>query len=110
MTRRDALAAAATLIGAAPLVSAQKLAGEAPGRIPPVGELLNAAEFEAIAQRKLDPATFAEIAGGDRSAFERITFRPRMMVDSTKADYSVTLFGQALFMPILAGPLAQLNR
>ena len=110
MTRRTALTAAGTVLAAARPVAAQRLAGEAPGRIPPVGELLNAAEFEAIAQRKLDPATFAEIAGGDRSAFERITFRPRMMVDSTKADYSVTLFGQALFMPILAGPLSQLKR
>src|SRR5262245_58810820 len=50
------------------------------GRIAPVEELVNTFEVEAMAQRKLDNATYAEIAGSDRKAFDRITFRPRMMV------------------------------
>src|SRR5690242_9860745 len=83
------------------LVTPQKLIGEPPGRIAPVNELINAYEFESMAERKLDAVTFAEIAGGDRSAFERITFRPRLMIDSTKLDLSLVLFGQNLFTPIL---------
>ena len=39
---------------AARQVDAQKLIGEPPGRIPPAAELLNSAEFEAVAERKLD--------------------------------------------------------
>ena len=71
-TRRQALAHSASLAAASPLwqsanLRAQKLAGEAPGRIPPVLDLLNAAEFEAVAERKLDSLTFAEISGGDMS-------------------------------------------
>ena len=34
-----------------------------------------------MAQRKLDSLTFAEIAGSERNAFERITLRPRLMMD-----------------------------
>lgn len=88
----------------------QKLIGEPPGRIAPVNELINAYEFESMAERKLDSVTFAGIAGGDRSAFERITFRPRLMIDSTRLDLSIDLFGQTLFAPILIGPASQQKR
>lgn len=110
LTRRQALATYASLVSASPLLRGQQSAGEPPGRIPPVQELVNAAEFEAIAQRKLDSRTFAEIAGSERAVFEHITFRPRMMVDTTKMDLSTELFGQNLFTPILIGPLAQQKR
>jgi 4-hydroxymandelate oxidase len=87
-----------------------QIAGEPPGRIPPVAELVNAFEIEAIAQRKLDAATFSEIAGGDRRALERITFRPRMMVDTRKLSLTTQIFGQTLFAPILVGPLSEQKR
>jgi len=109
-TRRRVLAAYPSWIAASPLLCAQKLIGEAPGRIPPVQELLNAAEFEAIASRKLDRLTFAEIAGSERSAFDHITFRPRLMIDSRQMDLSSQLFGQSLFTPILIGPLSHQKR
>ncbi len=64
-------------------------------------ELLNAEEFEAVAGRKLDNLTFAEIAGSDRTAFDRITFRPRLMIDSRQMDLSTTLLGESLFTPIV---------
>lgn len=95
---------------AAPFLYGQKLAGEPPGRIAPVQELINAFEFEAMAQRKLDTLAFAEIAGSERSAFDRITYRPRLMVDTTKMDLSTELFGQSLFTPILVGPTSQQKR
>lgn len=110
MTRRQALARYAAFLAMPRTFSGQKLQGEPQGRIPPVQDLLNAAEFEAIAQRKLDSLTFAAIAGSERSAFERITFRPRLMVDTTAMDLTSSLFGQSLFMPILVGPLAQQKR
>ena len=83
---------------------AQTNIGEPPGRIAPARELANTFEYEAMAQRSLSAAAFAEIAGGDRSALERITFRPRMMVNTTHLDLTTELFGQSLYAPILVGP------
>jgi 4-hydroxymandelate oxidase len=110
ITRRRALAAYGSLLGVSSLGGAQELAGEPPGRIPPANELVNAAEFRAIAQRKLDSQTFAEIEGGDRAAFDRITFRPRLMVDTREINLSAEVLGQTLFTPILVGPVANQKR
>ena len=90
--------------------SAQTLMGEPPGRIAPARELANTFEFEAMAQRSLSAAAFAEIAGSERNAFERITFRPRMMVNTTKLDLTAELFGQRMFAPILVGPTSEQKR
>jgi isopentenyl diphosphate isomerase/L-lactate dehydrogenase-like FMN-dependent dehydrogenase len=84
--------------------TAPTLMGEPPGRIAPVRALANTFEFEAMAQRSLSAAAFAEIAGSERGALERITFRPRMMVNTTHLDLTTELFGQSLFAPILVGP------
>ncbi|HMC60537.1 MAG TPA: alpha-hydroxy-acid oxidizing protein [Candidatus Solibacter sp.] len=114
-TRRQTLAAYGSLLAASPLLFARELPaqepiGEPPGRIPPVQELVNAAEFEAVAGRKLDSLTLAEIAGSERGAFDRITFRPRLMIDTRQMDLSTELFGQSLFTPVLIGPLARQKR
>ena len=106
ITRRDAL----TMLAAARVASAQQAGVEAPGRIPPFAELVNADEFRAVAERKLDPITFAEVGGSERSAFEKITFRPRLMIDSRQMDLSSQLFGDTLFTPILVGPIARQKR
>ena len=110
MTRRQALAQYGAFLAMRRQGFGQKLQGEPPGRIPPVQDLVNAAEFEEVAQRKLDSLTFAKIAGSERSAFDRITFRPRLMVDSSGIDLTATLFGQTLFTPILVGPLSDQKR
>jgi 4-hydroxymandelate oxidase len=115
ISRRQALAGAASLLAAPKVSSSQsvgapQLTGEPPGRIPPLNELVNAGEFEAVAKRKLDSFTFAEIAGSERAAFERITLRPRLMVDTTHLNLTANLFGQQMFMPILAGPVSRLKR
>jgi 4-hydroxymandelate oxidase len=109
LTRRRALASYAALLAASPL-RAQTLAGEPPGRVAPVEELVNAFEFEAMAQRKLDSGAFAEIAGSDRKPFDRITFRPRLMVNTTKLDLTADLFGLKMFAPVLIGPLSEQKR
>ena len=110
LTRRQALLGCGSLLAASRPLDGQKLIGEPPDRIAPVQELVNLYEFETMAQRKLDSVTFAEIAGSDRVAFERITFRPRLMVDTTKLDLSTELFGQSLFAPIIVGPVSQQKR
>ena len=47
---------------------AQTNIGEPPGRIAPARELANTFEYEAMAQRSLSAAAFAEIAGSDGAA------------------------------------------
>jgi 4-hydroxymandelate oxidase len=89
---------------------AQELAGEPAGRIPPVDELVNAAEFRTIAERKLDRLTFAEVEGSERAAFDRMTFRPRLMIDSREIDLTAEVLGQTLFTPILVGPISNQKR
>jgi 4-hydroxymandelate oxidase len=79
-------------------------------RIPPRDELVNALEFEDVARLKLPPPVFSTIAGGDRAPFDRITFRPRMMVPAHAMDLSVELFGDTHFTPILVGPVAEQRR
>ena len=96
MTRRHALLLTGTTLAAQQLT--------------PVDELVNTLEIEAMAQRKLAPAVFAEISGSDRSAFDRITLRPRLMVNTLGLDLTADLFGQRLFAPILIGPTAQQGR
>jgi isopentenyl diphosphate isomerase/L-lactate dehydrogenase-like FMN-dependent dehydrogenase len=79
-------------------------------RIPRIDDLVNVPEFEEIAKLKLDPAAYASIAGGDRAGFDRITFRPRMMVPTLDLDLGVELFGETHFTPIIVGPVSEQRR
>jgi isopentenyl diphosphate isomerase/L-lactate dehydrogenase-like FMN-dependent dehydrogenase len=88
----------------------QQLIGEQPGRIAPVAETVNIFEVEAMAQRKLDSLTYAEIAGSDRRVFDRMTFRPRMMVNTARLDLTLPIFGGSMFAPIVGGPISQQRR
>lgn len=109
LTRREAAARLAALWAASPLLQAQrapKLRGEPPGRIAPADELVNTHEFEPMARRKLASAVYETVAETPRSGFDRITFRPRMMVNTTALDLTTRLFGRAMFAPIMAGPIA----
>ena len=80
----------------------------APGavRLVPRTDLVNVLEFEAQAKRALAPAAFATIAGGDRSAFDRLTLQPRVMIPTRGLDLGLTLFAHSHHSPIIVGPLA----
>jgi 4-hydroxymandelate oxidase len=71
---------------------------------------VNVFELEAAAEARLSGPIFAEISGSDRKPFDRITFRPRMLVDSRELDLSVELFGKRMFAPVLVGPVANQAR
>src|SRR5688572_13685840 len=79
-------------------------------RLAPREELVNILEYEDEAKKKLAPATFALIAGGDRALFDRITLRPRMLSPTIDMDLSVHLFGDQHFTPILVAPMAEQRR
>jgi 4-hydroxymandelate oxidase len=105
LNRRRALEAFGTFLATSPLLRSQELIGEPAGRITPKEDLIDVFEMEAMAKRKLASTVFSTISGGDRAAFERITFRPRMLVNVQKLDLSVDLFGEKLYCPIVFGPI-----
>ena len=79
-------------------------------RVAPRDELVNVLEFEAEAGQALPADVFRLVAGGDRAAYERITFRPRMMVNCLDLDLSLDFCGIPLFAPVLVGPVADQRR
>lgn len=70
----------------------------------PLAELVNTLEFADQAAAVLGAGVFRAIEGSDRAAFDRITFRPRMMVNCLGLDLSLDLLGVPMFAPILVGP------
>lgn len=79
-------------------------------RVAPRTELVNVPEFENEATRLLPADLAGALSGGDRAAFERMTFRPRMMVNCLDLDLSLDLAGIPLFAPIIVGPVADQRR
>lgn len=102
-TRRHSLSSLGRLL-AGPATVMQDSARRRP--LPPSGELVNVPEFEAVAELAASPETYRKIAGSDRRAFDRMTFRQRLMVDATKLDLTTELFGHSMFAPILIGPVS----
>ncbi len=79
-------------------------------RVAPRAELVNVPEFEAEAERILPADLFRLVSGSERAAFERITFRPRMMVNCLDLNLSLDLAGMPLFAPIVVGPVSDQRR
>jgi 4-hydroxymandelate oxidase len=96
MTRLTRRCAVQSLLSAAALNS----------QLPLPGDLANVFEMRDIARRKLPDDVYATISGTDRRAFDRMTFRPRLMINVLKLDLSLKLMGDELFAPILVGPVA----
>lgn len=103
-SRREALRA----LGISCSSPGEQQANEAPlVRLPPREELVNSLEFEDVAKLNLTEAVYTAIAGSDRRAFDRMTFRPRRMIPTVDMDLSVGLFGEEHFTPILVGPVSE---
>ncbi len=76
-------------------------------------ELINLSDYEAPAKARLDQATWDFYMGGsddevtlraNRSAFERIRLRPRMLVDVSACQTQTTVLGIPIQMPIMVAP------
>jgi isopentenyl diphosphate isomerase/L-lactate dehydrogenase-like FMN-dependent dehydrogenase len=76
---------------------------------------INLFAYEALAQARLDPATWAYYAGGsddevtlreNRAAFERLRLRPRVLVDVGRCDLCTTVLGTPVNLPVLVAPTA----
>ena len=77
-------------------------------------EVLSVMDFEAIAKPKLPPAHWGYMASGvddnltlqaNVAAYKTIQLRPRRLVDVSKIDTSVELFGQRFASPIFICPV-----
>src|SRR5437667_11005294 len=79
-------------------------------RLPPRQELVNVLEFEDAAKIALAADVYSTIAGSNRAAFDRITFRPRLMVSTLDLDLSDDLFEDSHLAPILVAPVADQRR
>ena len=74
---------------------------------------INIEDLRQRARRRLPRAVFDFVDGGgedewsvreNRAAFERITFRPRVLVDVSERDQTTTVLGQKLASPIVCAP------
>ncbi|MGE3911084.1 MAG: alpha-hydroxy acid oxidase [Chloroflexota bacterium] len=74
---------------------------------------INIEDLRQRARRRLPRAVFDFVDGGgedewsvreNRAAFERITFRPRVLVDVSQRDQTTTVLGQKLAAPIVCAP------
>ncbi len=78
-------------------------------------EPVNVFDYETLAQARLEPGVWGYYSSGsddevtlraNRTAFERIRLRPRMLVDVSTCDMHTTVLGTPLSMPILLAPTA----
>ena len=107
LDRRESLRRFRAFVVGSPLAQGDPGGGAPPSdRLAPVLELLNAPEFEAMARLVLSPARFEAIRGGQRTSFDRMTFRQRLMVYAMDLDLTTRLFGHDMFAPIIVGPVA----
>jgi 4-hydroxymandelate oxidase len=90
----------------------QDLSREAPGS--ELDALLSIHDFEAAAQKRIAHGAWERIQGGaadeitvrwNREAWQNIRLRPRVLVDVSKIDTRVHLFGDELPFPILLAPV-----
>lgn len=80
----------------------------------PATKPVNLFEYEAIARGVIPPALFGFIVGGsedevslrgNRAAFDRWRFLPRMMTGVSKPSTATTVLGQSIDLPVLISPM-----
>ncbi|HLG76530.1 MAG TPA: alpha-hydroxy acid oxidase [Ktedonobacteraceae bacterium] len=76
---------------------------------------VNVSDYEALARARIDAAAWDYYQGGsddemtlraNRTAFERIRLRPRMLVDVSVIDMGTSVLGTPISLPVLIAPTA----
>ncbi len=105
-TRRQALEGLIGLFGPAAWAGAEDWDD-------PIYGPVNVFDFAALAKKKLDPIAWDYLDGGsedemalrdNRRAFEDLIIRPRFLVDVSKVDTRVEIFGKKIAYPIFLDP------
>ncbi|MSU34300.1 MAG: alpha-hydroxy-acid oxidizing protein [Pedosphaera sp.] len=95
--------------------NARGRAGAKPKRSVDLTQFISVTDLEIAARERLDPMGWALVDGGaadettirwNREAFEQLRLRNRVLVDVSKIDTQLTLFGTTLAHPILLAPTA----
>ena len=82
-------------------------------------EPVNLFEMEALARERMDPDTWAPIAGGaadeltirrNREAFDAILLRNRILRDVSVRDQATTVLGRPIGFPVMAAPTGGQSR
>lgn len=114
-TRRDVFAAGLALAGARSAAAHPQAKPQPRTPRPGPAGPITLADFEPLARQRLPHAAYEYVAGGagdeitlreNQAAFDRLRLMPRVLVDVSRLDTRVTLFGQALDFPILLAPTA----
>jgi 4-hydroxymandelate oxidase len=117
ITRRDALLSAGALAATSvfPVSAESQASASAPGtQVSEIGpEIVCLTDFEPVAQQKMSRVAWEYINAGaadeltvrwNKEAYQRIHLKPRVLVDVSKLDSRITLFGQEHAFPILMAP------
>ncbi len=118
-TRREALMSAGALVAACSVPFANSMAQEAatPPQASPAAasEPVCLADFEPLAKAKMPVMGWEYVSGGaadeltmkwNKEAYQRIRLKPRVLVDVSRLDTRVILFGQEHAYPIILAPTA----
>ena len=93
---------------------AQTPASTGDGLIARAGEALDVFDFEPVAHRNIPPAHWGYLVSGvdgedtlkaNRAAYSRYQLQARRMIDVSKIDLSIELFGEKFTSPIVLCPL-----
>ncbi|CAI5490993.1 unnamed protein product [Closterium sp. Naga37s-1] len=97
------------------LSSPAKRAAMAAASSNPSSTVTNISEFQCLAKEKLPKQAYDYYASGaedqwtlaeNRNAFERIRFRPRILIDVSSVDTTTSVLGHRISMPIMLAPTA----
>jgi len=117
--RRQAITLVAGALGALPGGLLPRVSLAQSPSAPPSGAPVNVLEFEPHARQRLPREVWEYIAQGaadeltlrrNREAFDAIRLRPRVLVDVSRIDTRLELFGQKLDFPILLAPVGGQGR
>jgi len=117
--RRQAITLVAGALGALPGGLMPRVSLAQSLTAPPSGAPVNVLEFEPLARQRLPREVWEYISQGaadeltlrrNREAFDAIRLRPRVLVDVSRIDTRLELFGQKLDFPILLAPVAGQGR
>ncbi|KAG2016109.1 acyl-CoA dehydrogenase, variant 2 [Coprinopsis cinerea AmutBmut pab1-1] len=91
------------------ITKSEKARLERVSRRPPLSQILNLHDFEAIAKATMPEKAWAYYSSAaddeitnreNHAAYHRVWFRPRILIDVTKVDWSTTILGHKSSMPI----------
>jgi 4-hydroxymandelate oxidase len=116
MTRREIFLSACAMAGAHSRLSAaqpQNNVQQSTRTSQAPAEAVSLSDYEALARERIPRMDYEYISGAaadeitlrwNRESFDRIRLRPKILVDVSKLDTRLTLFGQQLPFPILLAP------